>query len=125
MKSVLIWKHAIDPHRIGDVLDFAITERFVSANKFVLYLLVDAARDVNLARLRYSLTARGNIDPVAINVVWFGDNVAKIDPDPILDPVMLRQRCVAFDHALPDGNAASRGFDGAIENRNKSIAREI
>jgi len=41
---------------------------------------------------------------------------------------MLRQvqehvgQCVAFNHASPDGNAAPRGFDGAIENRNKSIA---
>jgi hypothetical protein len=28
----------------------------------------------------------------------------------------------AFNHALPDENAASRGCDGAVENRNKSIA---
>jgi hypothetical protein len=28
-----------------------------------------------------------------------------------------------FNHALPDGNSTSRGFDGAIENRNKSITR--
>jgi hypothetical protein len=57
MKGVWIRKHAIDPDRIGDVPDFAITERFVSAHKFVLYLLVDAARDVNVARLGNSLKA--------------------------------------------------------------------
>jgi hypothetical protein len=28
----------------------------------------------------------------------------------------------AFNHALPDENAASRGCDGAVENSNKSIA---
>jgi hypothetical protein len=38
-----IRKHAVDPHRIGDVLDFAVPERFISADQFVLYLFLNAA----------------------------------------------------------------------------------
>jgi len=48
-KRSRIGEHAIDPHRIGDVLDMAISERLVSANQLVLYLFVDAAGDVDVA----------------------------------------------------------------------------
>src|SRR5712691_6846014 len=50
-----IRNHAVDLHRIGDILDFAISERLISANQFVLHLLVNAARDVNLARIGNAL----------------------------------------------------------------------
>src|ERR1700737_3020739 len=68
-----IRKHAADSYRICDVLYFAISERLISANQFVLYLLVDAAGDVNLARIGNTLKARGNIDAIAENVVCFYD----------------------------------------------------
>jgi len=38
-----IRKHAVDPYRIGDVLNLAISERLISANQLVLDLLVNAA----------------------------------------------------------------------------------
>lgn len=38
-----IRNHAVDPYRIGDVFDFAISERFIPANQFVLHLFVNAA----------------------------------------------------------------------------------
>ena len=85
-------KHAVNSHRIGDVLDLAITEQLVAANQLVLYLLVNAARDVNLARIGNALETRSDVDAVTVDVVWFDDDVAEIDADPVLDPVMLRQR---------------------------------
>ena len=90
-KRSRIGKHAIDPHRIGDILDTAITERFVSANQLMLYLFVDAAGDIDFAGLGDAFKPRGNIDAVAVNVVRFDDDIAEIDANSILDPVMLRQ----------------------------------
>ena len=84
-----IGKHAIDPHRVGDVLDMAITEQLVSANQLVLYLFVDAAGDIDFAGLGYAFKPRGDIDAVAVNVVGFDDDIAKIDANSILDPMML------------------------------------
>src|SRR5437879_3958626 len=118
-----IRKHPVDPYRICDVLYFAISERLISANQFVLYLLVNAARDVNLAGIGNTLKAGSDIDAIAENVVCFNDNVAKIDTNPILNPMMLRHRCVASNHVLLDDDAASHGFDGAVENGNKSVTR--
>jgi hypothetical protein len=43
VKGGWVGKHAVNSHRIGDVLDLAITERFVSANQFMLNLFVNAA----------------------------------------------------------------------------------
>ena len=118
-----VGKHAIDAHRIGNVLDLAITERLVSANQFMLYLFVDAAGDIDFAGTGYAFKPRGNIDAVAIDVVGFDDDVAKIDADPILDPMMLGQRCIAANHILLDHDAAPDGLDGTIENRDEAVAR--
>jgi hypothetical protein len=89
----------------------------------VFYLVVDPARDANLAGSGYSGEAGGSVDAVAKNVVWICDHVAEIDANPILNPGMPGQRLVALNDALPDDHAASRGFNGIIENRNKPIGR--
>jgi len=41
-ESSRVGEHPVNSHRIGDVLDFAISERLVSANQLVLDLLVNA-----------------------------------------------------------------------------------
>src|SRR6267142_4032552 len=117
-----IRKHAVDPDRIGDVLDFAISEQLISTNQLVLDLLVNGARDVNLAGLGNALETRSNIDTIAINVGCFDDDVAKIDTNPILDPMMPGQRCVTLNHVLLDDHATSHGIDRTVENRNKAVA---
>jgi hypothetical protein len=89
LKRGRIRKHAINSHRIRDVFDSAVSERLITANQFVLYLFVDAARNENLARVGDTLKARSDVDAIAVNVVCFDDNVAKIDANPILDPMML------------------------------------
>ena len=89
MKRGRIRKHAINSHRIGDVFDSAVSEGLITANQFVLYLFVDAARNENLARFGDTLKARSDVDAIAVHVICFDDNVAKIDANPILDPMML------------------------------------
>lgn len=121
-KRSRIGKHAIDPHRVGDVLDMAVTERFVSANQLMLYLLIDAAGDKDFAGMGYAFKPRGNIDAVAVNVVHFDDDIAEVDANSILDPMVLRQRSVASHQILLNHDAAADGLDGAVENRNEPIA---
>src|SRR5580700_2036604 len=84
-------KHPVDPDWIGDVLDFAISERLISADQFVLDLLVNTARNVNLAGIGNAFKARSNVDAIPINIILFDDNVAQVDTDPVLDPKILRQ----------------------------------
>jgi hypothetical protein len=47
-----IGKHAIDPYRLGDVLQSLVAERMVAADQPVFYLLVNAPRDIDRVRLR-------------------------------------------------------------------------
>ena len=117
-----VGKHAVDAHRIGNVLDLAVTERLVSANQLMLYLFVNAAGDIDLTRVGNAFESRSNIDAVAINVVCFDDDVAKIDANSILDPVVLGQRCVAANQILLDDDAAPDGFDGTVENCDEAVA---
>src|SRR5258708_12141927 len=77
-KGGRIRKHAVDPDRIGDVLDFAISEQLISANQLVLDLLVNGARDVNLARLGKPLEPQATIDPTPLNLRCFLDNAPNI-----------------------------------------------
>ena len=104
-------------------LTFRSPSDFVSANQFMLYLFVDAAGDIDFAGTGNAFKPRGDIDAVAIDVVGFDDDVAKIDADPILDPMMLGQRCIAANQILLDHDAASDGFDGTVENRDEAVAR--
>jgi len=122
MDGARVGKHAIHSHWIGDVLHLAIAERFVSAYQFVFYLFVDAAGDVDLAGIGDTFEPSGNVDAVAVDVVYLDDNVAKIDANSIFDPMMLRQRRVAADQILLDDDAASDGFDGTVENRDEAVA---
>src|SRR5246127_4751214 len=117
-----IRKHTVDSHRIGDVLDLAIAERFISANELVLDLLVNAAGNVNRARLRKAFKTRGHVDAITKEIIFFDDHVPKNDTDPILDPVIPRQRCVASRHVLLNNDGAAYGFQRTVKHRNETVA---
>ena len=57
----------------------------------MLYLLVNSAGDVHLAGIGDAFKARSNVDAIAVNVVCFDDDVAKIDANSVFNPMMLRQ----------------------------------
>src|SRR5262249_25294949 len=115
-------QHAIDPDRIGDVLDLAIAERLVSAHQLMFDLLIDAAGDVHLARLGKPFKTGGNVDALAVDVISFDDHVAKIDADPVLHPVVLRKGSIAADQILLDHDAAPHGLDGTVEDRDEAVS---
>ncbi len=75
-----------------------------------------------MARLGNTLKTRSNIDSITINIATLNDDVAEVDANPILNPMMLGQRCVASDHVLLDDDAAPHGLDRTIESRNKTVA---
>src|SRR6185312_3470926 len=115
-------KHPIDPDRIGDVLDLAVSERFIAANQLVLDLLIDAARDEDLPRRGNALETRGNVDALTIDIILFDDDVAQIDPDPVIDAMIERQRCVASQHVLLNHDAATHCLDGTVKNCKEAVA---
>jgi hypothetical protein len=99
-----------------------VSERLIGAYEFILDLLIDAPRDIEVPRVGNSLKARCNVDTLAVNIVTFNDYVAKMNTDPIENPLLPRDRCVAPDHGLLNNNGAADSFDRTIEHRQKAIA---
>src|ERR1700739_3276833 len=120
-----IRQYTVNSHGICDVLDPAISERLISANKLVLDLLVDAARDEDLARVCDALKARGDIHAITVDVVLLDDDIAQIDADPIFDPLLLRERRIAPKHVLLDHDSAAHGLHGTVEYCKEPVAGRL
>jgi hypothetical protein len=56
----------------------------------------------NAARPGDALQPRGNVDPVAEQIVIADDHVAEVDADAQLDPAVVRDVLVAGSHAALD-----------------------
>ena len=74
-----------------------------------------------MAGISNALKARCNIDTIAVNIICFDDDIAKINANSILDPMMFWQRCVTTNQVLLYDDAATHGFDRAVENREKAV----
>ena len=90
--------------------------------QLVAHRVAHALGDANAARLGQTLQPRGNVYPVAENVVAVVDDVAKIDADAELDTLGLRHAGVAVGHAALDFDSAAHRVDGASEFHQQSIA---
>jgi hypothetical protein len=75
-----------------------------------------------MARIGNTLKTRSNIDSITVNVACFDDDVAKVDTNAILDPMLPGQRCIAPDHLLLDDDAAAHGLDRTVEDRDETVA---
>ena len=87
-------------HRPGDVLDLLLAQILERDVEFVAHLIVHDPADANPARLGESFQARGDVDPVAVDVSLLDDHVAQIDADAQLYPVVRRDISVPLGHRL-------------------------
>ena len=118
-----IGQHPVNSDWIRDVLDLTVAERLIAANKFLLNLFVDTSRDKDVSRFGNSLKPRCNVDAITVDVIGFDNDISEVYSNSILYPPLAWERCVAPDHALLDNNGAADGFDRAVEDREKSVAR--
>jgi hypothetical protein len=116
-----VGQHAVYTDRVSDILYLPVSKRLIGAYEFILDLLIDAARDIKVPRVGDSLKARCNVDTVSVNIVTFNDYVAKMDTDPIENPLLPRKRCVTPNHGLLNNDRAADGFDRTIEHRQKAV----
>jgi hypothetical protein len=117
-----IGQHPVNSDRIRDVLDLTVAERLIAANKFLLNLFVDAARDKDISRFGNSLKPRCNVDAITVDVIGFDNDISEVYSNSILYPPLAWERRIAPDHALLDNNGAADGFDRAVEHRQKAVA---
>ena len=65
---------------------------------------------------------RRYIDAVAVDVAVLDDNVAQIDADAVLDPLVVRDGTVPFGHTPLDSNRTGDGFNYARKLDQDAIA---
>ena len=115
-------RYPVHPHRPGDVLDTLLAEVLKIVGNPVPHLLEDGGRYVETARRRHLLQARRHVHAVAVDIVALDDDVAHVDADAKLHPLLGGGVGVVGVQLLldPDG-AADRG-DGARELGQHAVA---
>ena len=76
-----IQQHPIGANRIGDVLEALLSEAGKADIHLVHRVIERRAGDANTAGLGHRLQARGDVYPIAIDVVSLDNDVAEIDAD--------------------------------------------
>jgi hypothetical protein len=85
-------------------------------------LIPHGSRNANPAGLGERLEARRDVHSVAKDVFVFDDHVAKIDPDPKLDPLFVSQLGVAIEHPTLHFGGTLHGINNAEEFCEHAIA---
>jgi hypothetical protein len=86
-------------------------------------LPISVLRETDAAGLGDSFQSRGNIDPIAHQIaVALLDDIAKMNPDPELNPSFRREASIALDHPVLDLDGAAHGIDHAAKLNDAPIA---
>src|SRR5262245_41129658 len=59
--------HAVDPHRLRNILDLLLAQKIEPAGKLALDGVVDGGGDTNPAALGEGLQSRGDVDAISID----------------------------------------------------------
>jgi hypothetical protein len=78
--------------------------------------------NAHAARFGDSLKARGDIDPIAENIVFIEDDVADVNADAKIDPEFRRHINILSSHLSLDFHPATRCIDGTGELNQHAIA---
>ena len=107
--------HPVDPDGSRNVLEALGAEILEIEIDLVGDLLVDDFRYIDTAGLGQRLDPRRNVDAVAEDVAFLGDDVAEIDPDPHRDALFLGQRLVRLRDRVAQSGRAARRRDDVVE----------
>jgi hypothetical protein len=81
--------------------------------------------DADAARLGQRFQARRDIDAVAKDLVFLGDDVTEVDADAKPDAPLVGQIGLAIDHPTLHFGGAARRVDDASEFREQAITRVL
>ena len=81
--------------------------------------------DADTAGLCHRLKTRGDVDPIAIDIVSLDDDVAEVHADAKPDSPIVGMLCVVLGHLPLDGRGTLYGIDDAGELDQRAIAHEL
>ncbi len=120
-----IAQHPIDAYGPVDVLDLLVAAELISDGELPLDLIVGRAGDDDAAGLGQPLQPVGDIDAVAMDVVALDNDVAEVDADAELDPLVRRHAGVSLCLGLLDLDRATQGVDHAGKLDQQAVAHGL
>ena len=115
----------VDMDRFGDVLHrlaAKIVERDIEA---AADIIMHARRNANPARIVHRLDTRGDVDPVAEDILALDDDVADVDAETEEYPLIVRQPGITLRDAALNIHGVRHGVDGTGELDQRAITRRL
>ena len=84
-------------------------------------MVVGGPRDADAARLAHRLQPGGDVHAVAEDVAAIDDDIADVDANPELDPVVIGDTGIGLQHGTLDRHGAGHGVHDAGEFHQQSI----
>ena len=117
--------NAIGPDRLGDVLEISFTEILELRFDLAAHLAIGVVGQANSVRLSKALHARGDVHPVAMNIVILDDYVPDINADPKLEPLLLIGCCFSIHHTFLPNHSAVESVQYTSELDQQAVADEL
>jgi hypothetical protein len=90
--------------------------------QFVPRILLHSSRHTDATRERQRLQPRSNVYAIAINVIFFNDNVAHVDTHAKLNPFILKYVGIARGHTALNFDSATYRIDNTAELHQHAVA---
>ena len=114
-----------DPYRTCNVLEFAIA--IVEEGHLDRWqrIVLDPLRNQYAARFGHAFEPRRNIDPLAVDIAVFNDDVAQVNSDTQYNSLFLGRCSLSPDHSLLQLDRATYCLCGAREFSQKSVTGQL
>ena len=119
---VYLATHLEHMDRSGNVFHSVLAKVGEDYVKLVPDLIIRCARNTHTSWFAKSLQSRRDIHVIAEDVVLIDDNVSNIYSDPENDAIVDRNRGIAADHALLNGNRTLDGINNTGKLHKQAIA---
>jgi len=113
---------AVDAHRPGDVFETLLAHVDELGIDLAAHLAVGIFRDANATGFGNALQPTRDIDPVAVEIAAFNDDVAEIEANPEGDAVILCDAGVSLGHPVLNLDCAANRVHDARELGQEAIA---
>jgi hypothetical protein len=117
--------HLVDPHWPGDVLELLFAGILEGDIELASRIFLHPARNADPTRFREALQTRRHIHAVAVDVAAVDDDIADIDPNTELDPLVLRRVGIAPKHAALYLDGTAQRIDHARELSQHAVAGSL
>jgi hypothetical protein len=110
---------------LGDVFEALFAQVLEVDLYLASCLAIDVAREADSAWLGLTLEARGDVDPVAVDIVALDYHVSQVDADAEFEPLVFVSCGLSLGHAALPGHRTGESIHHAGELDQQAVADEL